>query len=333
VSRKKREVRLSRPGKVFVGLTLALGFAAVNTGNNVLFLLVSMMLSIMVLSGFVALANIWRVSVVCIAGQILTENAAGDVLLRIHNPRPWPLWLLELRLGAIQQTVTRVGAREAALVALPWSPPCRGQPSLPPLQMGSAFPFSFVWRGIQLKVEANDYPWVAPAPELQEWTRVAAGQDTQHGQVPGGQGDFLWIRDYRPGEGLHNIVWRRVDWSQSGEGRLRLPSCEREQTEQQLLLLDWDAPIWQRFGVEPRLRAFRGLLDNACSQGRSWELRMPLAQLRGNGRFQRDAALLLLAQQTPIPIYIPDTSRHPGRLATWWHRYRRFLPGGRALSG
>ena len=54
MKRQKREVRLSRPGNVFVGLTLALGFAAVNTGNNVLFLLVSMMLSLMVLSGFVA---------------------------------------------------------------------------------------------------------------------------------------------------------------------------------------------------------------------------------------------------------------------------------------
>ncbi|MGC8467681.1 MAG: hypothetical protein ACP5M3_05655, partial [Acidithiobacillus sp.] len=57
----RREVRLSRAGKVFVAFTLAIGFAAVNTGNNILFLLVSLMLAIMILSGMAAMVYLWHI--------------------------------------------------------------------------------------------------------------------------------------------------------------------------------------------------------------------------------------------------------------------------------
>ena len=49
--RPPRKLKFTREGKFFVGITLGVGFAAINTGNNLLYLLLGMLLSLIVLSG------------------------------------------------------------------------------------------------------------------------------------------------------------------------------------------------------------------------------------------------------------------------------------------
>ena len=321
MSRHRREVHLSRSGKVFVGLTLALGFAAVNTGNNVLFLLVSMLLAIMVLSGFAALGNLWRVRAALLPGQMFTADEPGDLLLRLSNLRPWPLWLLELRLGAARRTLIRVGARQETLVALPWRPEVRGQPPLPPLRMGSGFPFAFVWRGMELQPEPADRPWVAPAAGACAVAPADLGYQEASDGAPGGHGDFLWVRERLPGEGLGAVIWRRVNWSLGTRGELHLPVREREQAAQRRIVLDWEDAALRQWTVEQRLRHFRGALDTAWTQGWAWRLRMPAGVAAGRGRSGMDRALLLLAQQPPLPA-IPAAGY---ARAGWFSRRRGAL--------
>src|SRR5438105_13638821 len=49
-----RSIRLTSDGTRFVVLTLAVGVAAINTGNNLLYLLLAMILSIIVHSGMIS---------------------------------------------------------------------------------------------------------------------------------------------------------------------------------------------------------------------------------------------------------------------------------------
>src|SRR6185436_19935940 len=49
--RPPRKLKFTREGKYFLGITLGVGFAAINTGNNLLYLLLGMLLSLIVLSG------------------------------------------------------------------------------------------------------------------------------------------------------------------------------------------------------------------------------------------------------------------------------------------
>jgi len=53
-----RKLRFTREGKYFVLITFGMGFAAINTGNNLLYLLLGMLLSIILLSGFLSEAAI-----------------------------------------------------------------------------------------------------------------------------------------------------------------------------------------------------------------------------------------------------------------------------------
>ena len=133
MSRPPREVRLSRAGKVFVVFTVAVGFAAVNTGNNILFLLVSLMLAIMILSGLAALLNLWRIDVHVPPGQLLNAGEAAVLQIELRNDRPWGAWLLELQLGPARVSWPYLGARTTVSISLPWTAAERGQPPLPDL--------------------------------------------------------------------------------------------------------------------------------------------------------------------------------------------------------
>ena len=49
--RPPRKLKITREGKYFIGITFGVGFAAINTGNNLLYLLLGMLLSLIVVSG------------------------------------------------------------------------------------------------------------------------------------------------------------------------------------------------------------------------------------------------------------------------------------------
>lgn len=51
-------MRLTRPGIAYIAITLLIGFAAVNTGNNLLYLIVSALLGFMTVSGVAGWINI-----------------------------------------------------------------------------------------------------------------------------------------------------------------------------------------------------------------------------------------------------------------------------------
>src|SRR5512147_2227428 len=49
--RLPRRLRITREGKYYVGITLGVGFAGINTGNNLLYLLLGLLLALIVISG------------------------------------------------------------------------------------------------------------------------------------------------------------------------------------------------------------------------------------------------------------------------------------------
>jgi len=329
VSRPSREVRLSRAGKVFVGFTLAIGFAAVNTGNNVLFLLVSLMLAIMILSGVAALVNLWRIELRILPGQLLSAGQPGFLHMELRNDRPWGAWLLEFELGSVRSRWPYLGARDRVRVALPWTAAERGQPPLPQLLLGSSFPFAFVWRGHYRASPREDWPWVAPAHghwDAQAQPERAEGALPDHGAH--GQGDILYLRPREEREPLQRVLWRRSVWQGVELGFVPyLPVVEREQDgDEKLWILDWDAPALAALDTEERLRALRAGLDEAAAKGESWRLRLPNLSLDGRASQGLERALEALARQQPWPEYAPvqqpRRAGHWRQTRIWWRDAR-----------
>ena len=59
-----RRLKFTREGKFFVGITLGVGFAAINTANNLLYLLLGMLLALIVVSGLMSELSLRDLTVV-----------------------------------------------------------------------------------------------------------------------------------------------------------------------------------------------------------------------------------------------------------------------------
>ena len=61
--RAPRQLRFEQSGKVLIGIGLATGFAAINTGNNLLFLVLGLMLGLIIVSGVMSEGTLRRVEI------------------------------------------------------------------------------------------------------------------------------------------------------------------------------------------------------------------------------------------------------------------------------
>ena len=59
-----RRLKFTREGKFFVGITLGVGFAAINTANNLLYLLLGLLLALIIVSGVMSELSLRNLTVV-----------------------------------------------------------------------------------------------------------------------------------------------------------------------------------------------------------------------------------------------------------------------------
>lgn len=115
-----RTLAFTRAGTFLILMTFGLGFAAINTGNNLLFLLLGMTLSVIVASGVLSeavLRNL-RAERELPDGTYAGRPAPGH--FTIENPNPWPSLSVEVaEMNAICTVGPRAGT-ELEARRVPW---------------------------------------------------------------------------------------------------------------------------------------------------------------------------------------------------------------------
>lgn len=92
---KNRLLEVSAGGRWYLGFTLALGIAAIYSGNNIIYLLESLLLSALLLSGVLSELTISRVAVTRVTGNI-HAGIPGEDVFQVENLGRLPLYCLEL---------------------------------------------------------------------------------------------------------------------------------------------------------------------------------------------------------------------------------------------
>jgi uncharacterized protein (DUF58 family) len=93
--RKIRKLEVTRAGKGFIALTIGVGVVALASGNNSIYLIESLLLSGLILSGIVSERQLSTVRVDFILNQAkATENTQDWILL--HNPGKTPVFCIEV---------------------------------------------------------------------------------------------------------------------------------------------------------------------------------------------------------------------------------------------
>ena len=89
LSLQNRTLELTREGLGFIVILFGVGLGAINTGNNLLYLILAMCCSFIAVSGVLSELSFKKLSASCKAPPNLYCNEPGTLLLEIRNNKKW----------------------------------------------------------------------------------------------------------------------------------------------------------------------------------------------------------------------------------------------------
>src|SRR5213592_2126686 len=126
----RRTLWPARDGWWCLGAALGLGFAAINTGNNLLYLLVSMLLGLIIVSGVLSEQSIRRVRVEPVLPDELFAGRLALFGARVVNrKRWWPSYSISVEVLGVGQRayLAKLEAGGERLITWQETPPARGR--------------------------------------------------------------------------------------------------------------------------------------------------------------------------------------------------------------
>lgn len=202
-------VRPTREGWWFLGILFGLAFASFNTGNNLLYLVLSLMLATLVVQNVLAEWNLRGVGVRRVLPEEVFADEAAFGAFELHNRRrlftSLDLSVEELDGGEARAAVAVVSPGEVVRAPAPFTFARRGPGRLGRVRLSSDFPFGIFMRSRDFSLPAELI--VYPSRRAGEVRRAATepGQEHQDATRRGSGGGFFGVRAYAPGDPLRRI--------------------------------------------------------------------------------------------------------------------------------
>lgn len=211
----RRSIRLTAEGTRFLLFTIGIGVAAVNTGNNLFYLLLAMMLSVVVISGLLSEQCLRRLDFHRHVPDLLMANEPAMATLSVTNRNRW-LPSFSLRLFDVTHGhdldrglfLDHVPAQRSVLLSYPILATTRGRLRLESVRAETLFPFGlFLKRALyQVPAEILVSPPIKPLSLRFVDELVTEGQGLSLPRR--GHGTQLYnLRLYRPGDDSRAIHW------------------------------------------------------------------------------------------------------------------------------
>ena len=239
--RAERGLRFTREGRVFVLVTLGVGAGAVNTGNNLLFLVLGLMLSLIVLSGVLSDLVLWWVSVERRLPERAYAGAPCLVEIALSNQKRWlPSFSLEVEDQADGEPTDRrcyflkIAPSGEQVAAYRRTPRRRGFLRLVRFRVSTRYPFGLFekWRLLDDEAELLVYPRLVPVRDVSALARGVGQESAAH--LPGPGHEIAGLREYREGDEARAIHWRRS----ASLGRIVVRERERDSGARFTVLVD-----------------------------------------------------------------------------------------------
>ncbi len=336
---KRRSLKFTPLGTRFVLVTLAVGLAAINTGNNLLYLVLALLLSLITLSGVLSEQCLRRLVVTRrLPSVVFASEPYTATLIVANHKRLFPSFLLHVQ-EEINETagVTTVGAADPPIFVLP--PHAvrsisyraqfgrRGLHRLTGVVASTDFPFGLFTKRLLMPLahEVLVYPAMLPNAELAGVINPV-GQELARARKGRG-GGFFALRDYQEGDDARMIHWK----SSARHAKLLVREVDEEEHREVTLVIErrWPSDAT----TEGRAAIYRARFERAISLGatmtvewarRGWrlgivteEVHLPPAQGRAHlEKILRTLTLLPPIERPPPsdePLAIPTQllSRRP----------------------
>jgi uncharacterized protein (DUF58 family) len=216
-TRPPRRLRFTREGKFFTFVTFGVGVAAINTGNNLLYLVLGLLLSLIVLSGVLSEVALRGLT---FRRRLPRRAFAGSALLveiEVLNTKKWaPSYSVEVE-DRIEDRVTdkrcyflKVSAGAKQTAAYRRVAPVRGRERYIGLRVATRFPFGLFekWREVDIEDEHVVFPALSPQAEPPRAQPRDRGGMTARKER--GRGDVDGLRELRDGEPAREVDWKKT---------------------------------------------------------------------------------------------------------------------------
>jgi uncharacterized protein (DUF58 family) len=238
------DYRLTREGMVYLGVVAILILASVNTGNNLLFMILACSLAGILISGVLSRAVLTGLDLKFdMPEHIFAEQPVLAELELRNEKQAWPSFSLRV-IGANKRGAGQILTRP---VFFPYIPrlgcarqkveltfPHRGTYRQDAFGIRTRFPFGFFekTRHVDSELEIVVYPAVAPTDHFYEVLPLLSGEMVSYFR---GRGHELHsLRDYLPTDSA-----RVVDWKVTARaGHLMVREFAREDERRVMLVLD-----------------------------------------------------------------------------------------------
>ena len=253
--------RVTREGWIYFGAVTIVVFAAINTANNLLYMVLSTLLAVLCLSGFLSALNFRQARIVV---RIPAHCYAGEsfpITVQVHNEkRVFPTCSISiepddhnaLRFSPFYVAVIRglehVSRTGQALL------PKRGRYTIREVKISSRYPFGFFLkdRNYPAQAECICYPQILPPEDLHLSSIDLRGSFQRFDRGLGH--DLYMIRDYVPSDSARHVHWK----ASAKTSQLKTREYAAEESHRVTIAFD-------RFGHPVDLERFERLVSFAAS--------------------------------------------------------------------
>lgn len=295
-----RSTRITSEGLQFLIFTLAIGIAAINTGNNLFYLLLAMMLSLILVSGIAAEYCLRRLELHRHLPDLLFLNTPVTAVLAVKNRKP-RLTSFSLTLCDVSDDhvifpnveIHSLSPGASRLLSYPLTPTRRGRWHLSGIRISTEFPFGLFTKRAFYPMEDT----VVVCPEIRAINEsllrglFAAGyEQTVHRRGHGS--DLYNLRLYQAGDDSRNIHWPTT----ARTSQLTIRETEAEEQRRAIIHVPTSVPATHDAPFERAVSLAASLVQHLTHHGYSIQLCVgPDRSSFGQGEAHRLELLRMLA--------------------------------------
>ncbi|MEN9785172.1 MAG: hypothetical protein RLZZ299_436 [Pseudomonadota bacterium] len=265
-------IRFTLAGNVYGAVLLGVLFASVNTGNNLLYVVLGALLAVLLANNLLSEWNLRGVSAVRMLPADLYAALPAHGAWRVENRRrrgtAWLIEVAEVDGSGGEALAVRVPAGGVAEVPGQWRFPRRGHVPLARVRIGSRYPFGLLVRSRDVPLRDDVVVFPTPHRHPLDAAPTRTGDTDPRTAHRGGTGDLSGLRPWRAGDPV-----RRIHWPSSARAGAPI-LAERSGGRAGAWMVRVDA----RAGEEGLSRACGAVLE-AALRGDAVGLDAPFAQL------------------------------------------------------
>ena len=241
--RRHFSYKITREGMVYFGATILLGLSAVNTGNNLLYIILSAMLASIIISGIASRLVLVGMELQIDFPERLFARQPALATLTISNKKRWlPSFSLTVEpnpkserpivFQKVYLPYLSSGASEKRRLHLVFDR--RGQYDQSTVRISTRFPFGFITKSLEIPVVQSVivFPALGGEEELFEILPLISGEIESYFR---GRGmDLYALRDYTLTDSARAIHWKASARSET----LKVKEFAREDERRLLIIFD-----------------------------------------------------------------------------------------------